>query len=255
MTQTAAILLTGGRIKDKERAEWSSLLPAGCNNRVMVDLAGKPMFQYVADAIRDADIKLIIAGDVPYDGNFTRVDAGTSLVDTLLNGIAALPASVNQVLVITADIPFITASGIRAILGKAPTADFVYTIIPMDVCRTRFPAAKRTALRTAEGEFTGGNIVLINPQFVRSNEAVILESFNRRKDVLALAKLLGPAVIIRLLLSRVAPTLLPISALEGAVSRIVGNATVRALVVDDPAVGTDIDSASDVAMARQVLGK
>jgi hypothetical protein len=51
------------------------------------------------------------------------------------------------------------------------------------------------------------------------------------------------------------PALLPIDALERAVSRLVGNATVKALVVNDAAVGTDIDSASDVAMARKVLGK
>jgi hypothetical protein len=39
------------------------------------------------------------------------------------------------------------------------------------------------------------------------------------------------------------------------VSRLVGNAAVKALIVEDAAVGTDIDSAPDVAMARKVLGK
>jgi len=255
MTQTAAILLAGGRIKDKERQEWQDLLPAGCDNRVMVDIAGKPMYRYVVDATRNADIQLVIAGDVPYDGAHIRVSAGQSLVDTLLSGIAALPPAITQVLVLTADIPFITAASIESILKNAPDADFVYTIIPMDVCKAAFPDAKRTSLKTAQGEFTGGNIVLINPEFVRKNEAVIRESFERRKDVLALAKLLGPAVIFRLLFSRLFPSLLPINALESAVSRLVGNATVKALVVEDAAVGTDIDSATDVAMARKVLGK
>jgi CTP:molybdopterin cytidylyltransferase MocA len=255
MTQTAAILLAGGRIKAKDQAEWQDLLPTGCDNRVMVDIAGKPMYRYVIDATRDADIQLVIAGDVPYDGAHIRVDAGDSLVDTLLNGIAALPPAISQVLVLTADIPFITATSIDAILKNAPNADFVYTIIPMDICKASFPDAERTSLKTAEGEFTGGNIVLINPDFVRNNEAVIRESFERRKDVLALGKLLGLDVIFRLLLSRLFPSLLPINALESAVSRLVGNASVKALVVTDAAVGTDIDSASDVAMARKVLGK
>ncbi len=255
MTSTAAILLAGGRIKAKDRAEWQGLLPSGCDNRVMVDIAGKPMYHYVIDAIRGAAIQLVIAGDVPFDGNHIRVAGGDSLVDTLLNGIAALPPAVSQVLVLTADIPFLTSASIAAILQSAPNADFVYTIIPMDTCRAAFPDAKRTSLKTADGEFTGGNIVLINPEFVRKNEAVIRESFERRKDVLALGKLLGPDVIFRLLLSRMFPALLPIDALERAVSRLVGNATVKAMVVNDAAVGTDIDSASDVAMARKVLGK
>lgn len=254
MTKIAAILLAGGRIKAKDRDAWQSLLPTGCDNRVLVEIAGKPMYRYVADAIRAADIELVIAGDVPFDAPHVRVDAGASLVDTLLNGIAALPPDVTQVLVLTADIPFITATSIKTILANAPVADFVYTVIPMEICRAAFPDAKRTSLKTADGEFTGGNIVLINPEFVRKNEAVIRESFERRKNVFALGKLLGPDVILRLLLSRIFPGLLRVSILEQAVSRLVGNASVRALIVNDAAVGTDVDSASDVTMARKVLG-
>ena len=159
MTSTAAILLAGGRIKAKDRAEWQSLLPSGSDNRVMVDIAGKPMYRYVIDAIRGADIQLVIAGDVPFDGNHIRVDGGDSLVDTLLNGIAALPPAVSQVLVVTADIPFLTSAGIAAILQSAPNADFVYTIIPMDTCRAAFPDAKRTSLKTADGELIGAQRV------------------------------------------------------------------------------------------------
>ncbi|MFM7187527.1 MAG: NTP transferase domain-containing protein [Armatimonadota bacterium] len=255
MTKTAAILLAGGRIKTKDRDAWQSLLPSDCDNRVLVDIAGKPMYRYVTDALQSAGLELVIAGDVPFDGPHVRVDAGASLVDTLLNGVSALPPDVEMVLVVTADIPFVTASDISAILASAPNADFVYTVIPMDVCRATFPDAKRTSLRTADGEFTGGNIVLINPEFVRNNEAVIRESFERRKDVLGLGKLLGPDVIVRLLLSRLFPGLLRISILEQAVSRLVGHASVRALIVNDAAIGTDIDSASDVMMARKVLGK
>lgn len=255
MKKTAAILLAGGRIKAKDRHEWNELLPTGCDNRVLVELHGKPMYRYVADAIHDAGIRLVIAGDVAFDGPHVRVDAGSSLVDTLLNGIAATPPDITQVLILTADIPFITSRGIHSILQSAPAADFVYTIIPMDICKATFPDAKRTSLKTAEGEFTGGNVVLINPDFVRKNEAVIRESFERRKDVVALGKLLGPSIILRLLASRIVPALLPIDALERAVSRLVGNATVKALIVEDAAVGTDIDSAPDVAMARKVLGK
>jgi len=255
MTKTAAILLAGGRIKAKDRDAWQSLLPTGCDNRVLVEIAGKPMYRYVADAIQSAGVELVIAGDVPFDGPHVRVDSGAFLVDTLLNGIAALPPDVTQVLVLTADIPFITPTSIKTILANAPIADFVYTVIPMEICRAAFPDAKRTSLKTSDGEFTGGNIVLINPEFVRKNEAVIRESFERRKDVLALGKLLGPDVILRLLFSRIFPGLLRVSILEQAVSRLVGNASVRALIVNDAAVGTDIDSAADVTMARKVLGK
>ncbi|MFM2222620.1 MAG: hypothetical protein RLZZ78_877, partial [Armatimonadota bacterium] len=102
MKKTAAILLAGGRIKAKYRHEWNELLPTGCDNRVLVDLDGKPMYRFVADAIHDAGIQLVIAGDVAFDGPHVRVDAGLSLVDTLLNGIAAIPPDITQVLVLTA---------------------------------------------------------------------------------------------------------------------------------------------------------
>ena len=62
MTKTAAILLAGGRIKAKDRDTWQSLLPTGCDNRVLVEIAGKPMYRYVADAQQSAGLQLLIVG-------------------------------------------------------------------------------------------------------------------------------------------------------------------------------------------------
>lgn len=253
MIKTTAIILAGGSIKEKDLVKWQSFLPDGVLSRALIPLCGKSMLFHVAKAVQETGLPLIIAGGVPCEIPHIAVSGGASLVDTLIEGIAQIDSDVERVLIITADIPFIRAEHIHNLLLNAPVADFVYPIIPIHACKLAFPQMKRTALITREGEFTGGNMVLLNPGFVRTNEQTIRLSFDRRKDVVALARLLGAEVILRLILARFHPALLPIYTIEQAVSRLVGGASVRAMIVTDPEVGTDIDTPEDLVLAQKMF--
>lgn len=197
--------------------------------------------------------RILLAGEVPLLPGCLPVSGGESMVDTLLKGVAALGPQETRLLVVTADIPFLTPDAITALLKEAPDADFVYTIIPAALCQAAFPEMRRTTLRIAEGEFTGGNVVLLNPAFLRTSEAVVRKAYALRKNVPGLAALLGPTTILRLLASRLAPTLLTLPQLEAAVSRLLGGARARALVSPFPGVGADVDHPEDVALARKYL--
>lgn len=249
---TAALILAGGTIRSDRRDQWSGLLDPGVWNPALARLGDKSLLERVAGVLTDSvDGRVLVAGDVPVPAGCDPVAGGETMVDTLLSGIAALAPKENRLLVATADIPFLTPESVRHFLSNAPDADFVYSIVPAGLCADALPGMSRTTLRTAEGVFTGGNIVLVDPEFVRSNEGRIRDAYARRKDVVALARLLGPGIVLRLLASRVWPAALPISALESAVGRLVSGAQVRAFPATHFGIGSDIDRPDDLRLARQ----
>lgn len=254
--QVAALILAGGTIKPD-----MAPVAGGVQNRALIDLNGRPMLDYVVEAVRgglaQAGVagRLLVAGDVPTPPGAVAIAGGTSLVDTLLAGVATLHSNETRLLVATADIPFLTPPAVADFVARACAlegAQFVFPIVEAARCRTEFPEMKRTTLRIAEGEFTGGNLVLLNPRFARENEAVIRAAWNRRKSVPGLAALLGPGILFRLLVSRFFPNLLSITPIEGAVSRAIGGKA-RALITPFAEIGSDVDHSGDVEIARRRL--
>lgn len=253
----AALVLAGGQVKEKDVPHWEPMLPAGTRNRALLELVGKPMYAHVVGVLQATPGigRILLAGEVPLLPGCLPVAGGESMVDTLLNGVATLTSEETRLLVVTADIPFLTPEALSYFLQRAPDADFVYTIIPAALCQEAFPEMRRTTLRIAEGEFTGGNVVLLNPSFLRTSEVAIRKAYALRKNVPGLAALLGPATIFRLLASRAVPQLLSLPQLEGAVSRLLAGASARAVVTPFPGVGADVDHPEDVARVRAYLAR
>lgn len=253
----AALILAGGTVSPEMQA-----VAEGATNRALIPVAGRPMLDYVLEALRGGferagtQGRILIAGEIPPVPGCDSVPGGASLVDTLLSGASALRPDETRLLVSTADIPFLTAEAVADLLQKADElgpADFVYPIVEAARCRERFPGMKRTTLRIAEGEFTGGNLVLIDPGFLRRQEGLLRAAYARRKSVTGLAGMLGPSLFLRLLGSRIAPSLLTIAHVEAAVSRALGGARVRAIISPRPEIGTDVDRPEDVITARNLL--
>ena len=92
--------------------------------------------------------------------------------------------------------------------------------------------------------------MVLNPEFLRTKAAVVRHAYALRKNVPGLAALLGPATILRLLVSRIAPALLTLPQLEAAVSRLLGGATARAIPTTHAGIGADVDHPEDVALVR-----
>jgi len=252
-----ALVLAGGQVKEKYAASWEPFLPKGTRNRALLELGGKAMYQRVVEVLQATPEvgRILLAGEVPPLSGCESIAGGESMVDTLLSGVAALGTEETRLLVVTADIPFLTPEAVQALLQDAPEADFVYTIIPAGLCQTAFPEMRRTTLKLAEGEFTGGNVVLLNPAFLRTSEAAVRKAYALRKNVPGLAALLGPSTILRLLVSRAVPQVLNLPLLEAAVSRLLQGARARAVVSPFPGVGADVDHPEDVPLVRRYLAE
>ena len=259
MSETAALILAGGKNKPPMQEACG-----GEENRALVDLNGRTMLSYVVEAVQSGLAqtgggRVLVAGDVPTPPNCVPVAGGSSLVDTLLSGVACLMPSETRLLVVTADIPFLTGDAVADFLHRAralgPDVPFVWPIIGAGDCAAKFPDMKRTLLRIKEGTFTGGNIALLDPAFLAEKEAVLRAAYARRKSVPALAQMLGGDLLLRLFVSRFAPQSLPIAYLEKSVGRVLGGITVRAVVTPYAEIGADVDRPEDVVLARAWLKK
>ncbi len=224
----------------------------------LIELAGRPMGQWVLHALRESGR----IGRVAYVGPLSpdmkalidvRVTDRGTLIANLEAGVAALRESGNvpqlRVMVITADVPMLTGQMLRDVLDAAPAMSLVYPIVEKAVCEAAYPGVKRTYAKLKDGAFTGGNLFLLDPaligQFLPRLKAVL----DARKQPLKLAGIIGPGMLVRMLLGQ-----LRIAELERRVSTILGT-PVQALITPHAAVGTDVDKEEDLVLAEVALSK
>ncbi|MBC7807755.1 MAG: hypothetical protein H7145_16605 [Akkermansiaceae bacterium] len=256
----AALVLAGGTLPPE-------LVPFadGATNRALIRVGpgGETMLDLVVGAVRSGMRshdggagRILVAGDVPLPAGCVAVSGGKSLVETMMNGAKALRADETSLLIATADAPFLTGEAIADFLALSDAVQptpFTFPIIDAVRCLAAFPGMKRTKLRIAEGEFTGGNLALLNPEFLRSSEAAIRDAYANRKDIFGLARMLGGEIIARLVLSRMVPSLLGIRHIEAAVGSLLHSSNPRAVITSFPEIGADVDRAEDISIARQIL--
>jgi 2-phospho-L-lactate guanylyltransferase (CobY/MobA/RfbA family) len=229
--------------------------PQGYNSRAMIELGGKSMLQWVVDAVGGAPSvgKIAAIGNVNAEGLDLVLEPGKNLVENIKRGIDALGIG-EYILVVSSDIPLVTSEAVEDFLQRAmlQKADMVYPILSKSDCEAKYPGLKRTYLRTADGVFTGGNMVLLKPDFVERNWDNIMNAYLARKQVLKLARMIGLGILIRAAFAPIFPGALTVSMLEDAASRMLG-AKIAAVVSPYPEIGEDVDKPSDLEAVRKIL--
>jgi 2-phospho-L-lactate guanylyltransferase (CobY/MobA/RfbA family) len=250
-----AVVLAGG-INDQAMRDAT-----GVENRAMVELApGKTMLDFVLGAVKGAPsiTNVVVVGDIPDSPDYTRLPSSLSFLENLIQGIQSLPPEIDRALIVTSDIPFISSEAIDdfVIRALAADADLCYPIIPMEIYRKEFAALKRTTLKLSEGEFTGGNIMLMSCDYIKNHQETILQAYGARKDVLKLGSMLGWGLLLRIIVSQIiAPKSLDIASLENGVSNVLGHgAKAKAVITQFASLGTDVDKPNDVIEAKRILG-
>lgn len=250
MTQTIwnAVVLGSGDAGDPLAAAH------GVSVKPLISLGGQPMAAYVLQALQGSGV----VAQVAYVGPTTpmldrwidqRVTDRGSLLGNLEAGLAALPTpQETKIVVVTADIPLLSAQEVRDILAAAPAdAGVVYPIVRREDCEAAYPGIKRTYARLSDGTFTGGNLFIVDSKVVTQFLPRLREVLAARKSPLKLASIVGLSTAVRLVLGH-----LSIAELEQKVSQIL-QVKARALISPYPAVGTDIDKESDLELAKRML--
>lgn len=221
---------------------------AGVASKGLVPLSGKPMAAYVLEALgASTQVATVVyvgasEGLQPYLKAATCVPAGRRLTDSLSLGLgAALTHQPEKILLLSADIPWLTKESVDILVTSAPEADLVYPVIPRAASEAQFPNQNRTYFRLQDGQFTGGNIGLVAPGIIPNLLLFVGRIYQGRKNPAVMGGILGLDIVFKLVTGRSSLT-----ELERRISSKVG-ANARSFITEDARLGADIDKPEHLA--------
>jgi len=224
----------------------------------MVDVAGKPMVQWVLDALSGASaVDRVVVSGLSADAGVTCAKPSTFIPDqgTMLDNIKAglrrvleFDPAARHALVVSSDIPGITSAMVdwRAQRVAEAGGDLDYAVIERSVMEKRYPGSKRSYTRLKDAEVCGGDLNAVRPALA-TDEGVWERLIAARKNALKQAALLGFDILALLLMGR-----LSLADAEVKVSKRLG---INGKVCLSPyaEIGMDVDKPHQLEIMRQDL--
>lgn len=241
--RVVAVVLGGGNRHD------ALAVHAGVEAKGLVPFKGKPLGLHVLEALHHCPLvrsSVYVGSITPIMQPFVKqvIPSGVSFAESMKAGFEAasqLTTDNQRLLLVTADLPWLTSSALEEFITASPAADIVYPVVRREDALEQFPEQKRTFVRLKEGVFTGGNLLLLTTASVSKLLPFVERAYNARKNPVALAALVGSRTLLRLLLGR-----LSLHDLEARVSQLVG-ASAQVFIAKDACVGADVDKPAHLA--------
>jgi CTP:molybdopterin cytidylyltransferase MocA len=193
-----AIVLAGGKSLDDPLAE----LTKG-ELKSMLKIAGKPMVQWVLDAISGSkliDTVVMIGIEDASSLSCSKPmlpmpDAG-SLIENIQQAsskLAALHPQETHVVSFSADIPAITADIIDHLVSiyQKGEYDVYYGVVNRQVMEKKYPASKRTYIKFKNEEVCGGDLNAFSKKAALAPNALWKHLIRTRKNPLKQAAIIG----------------------------------------------------------------
>jgi len=231
--------------------------------KATVDVAGKPMVQWVLDALSDAKTvdNVVVVGLTEKNGvkcskNMYFISNQGKMVENLRAGarkVQEINPLAEYVLIIASDIPGITGEMVDWVVNTDMQSklDVYYHLIQREVMEKRYPGSKRTWTHLKDMEVCGGdvNIGRISLILGSENKDMWDKITDARKSPLKQAALIGFGTALRLLTGRLS--------LEKAETSIMDrlNITGKAIVCPYAEVGMDVDKLFQLEIMREDLTK
>lgn len=242
-----AVVLAGGD---------GAVLDPACRFKGLLPIAGKPMVEWVLDALNASEMVNEVAVVVPtaenlgawVDRTAKLVVSDASFIDNMLAGVGAFRSD-RPVLLVTGDIPALTAAAIDDFVRKSLStgAHATYPLIREADMLQQFPGSARTFVKLADGKVTGGNMMLVDPVLLGQNREIGGKVFATRKNPVAMARVIGMRFVVRLLLGK-----LTVAEVEAKIGDLVGGRG-AAVYTSEASIGADVDKPVDVIVAERVL--
>ncbi len=249
-----AIILAGGASEDDPLAELAKGKP-----KSLIPIAGKPMVQWVLDAISNAPsidtvalIGLEDASQLKCSKPMISLPDLGSLMANIQQGARTfqeLHPEETHILSISADIPAITGEIVEAMLKEYAgfQYDIFYSVVSREVMEKRFPGSKRTYIKVKDGEFCGGDLNCYSKRAALDPVGVWKDLIRLRKNPLKQAALIGFDTLLLLLLHQVTLA----QAAERVCRRL--GITGKALKVPFAEIGMDVDKPFQFDMVQADL--
>lgn len=230
---------------------------SGLAHKAMLELGGRAVVNRVVEALRAAqlvgEVVVVTAPDSPVqdllvEGTTWVESAGESYVDTIMAGLQ-YHKDYQEALLVTGDLPLLTAEAVDHFVAEAldSGAELCYSMVSAERADSLYGTTSHSAVRLRDGTFTGGNVALVNRQFVERQGERLKRAFASRKNPIRLARLLGGRFIFRYLLGR-----LTVADIVQRARQILG---CEVMVVNSPypEISFDVDKPDHIAIARQHL--
>jgi GTP:adenosylcobinamide-phosphate guanylyltransferase len=253
-------IVTAGGIPLPEESLYSETKG---HNKALLDIAGKPMIQWVLDALSGAKTidNVIIVGLTEKAGLSCRkpvhyISNQGRMLDNFRAGVnksLELGTTYKHVLFVSADIPAISPEMVDWVVKTALKTDddIYYNIIQREVMEKRFPESKRTYTRLKDMDVCGGDMnVARSKMVVTETENGLWEKIsNARKSPLKQAALIGFDTLFLLLFRQLS--------LEKAAEKICKKLDITGQVIVCPyaEAGMDVDKPHQLEIMRKDFKK
>jgi GTP:adenosylcobinamide-phosphate guanylyltransferase len=249
-------IVTAGGIPQPDEPLYSFTLGG---YKAMLDIAGKPMIQWVLDALADAtEVERVVVIGLPDDAPIkcnklaANIPNQGEMLKNIQGGVQKvleLNPTAHHVLLVSSDIPAITGKSVDWVVRNAMQTDddIYYNVISREVMEARYPTSKRSYTHLKDIEVCGGDMNVIRAVTVTENDAIWAKIIAARKNVFKQAALIGYDTLLLLLLRQLT--------LESAVKTVASRLHIsgRAIICPYAEVGMDIDKPHQLEIIRRDL--
>ena len=232
------------------------------NSKALVDIAGKPMIQWILDALDQARTidRIVIVGLTEKSGISSKkpvsyVSNQGKMIENLKAGaekVLEVNPKAKYALIVSSDIPAITGEMVDWVVNTSMQTqrDVYYNVIQREVMEERFPGCKRTWTKLKDMEVCGGDMNVGRLGMIVDDDRDIWNKItDSRKNPLKQAALIGFGTALSLLFGQ-----LTLQKAEESIMKKLG-ITGRAMVCPYAEVGMDVDKLFQLEIMREDLGK
>ena len=180
------------------------------SSKALIDVAGKPMVQWVLDALGEAASvdNVILIGVSPKSG--LTCSKPIHYISNQGRMLANIVAGVNKsieldrkseyVLIVSSDIPALKGGMVDWLVDTCMQTkdDLYYGICPQDVMETRFPESKRTYTKLKDMQVCGADMNIIHVSMATTHLDIWEQLIGSRKSPLRSAAVIGFDILFKL---------------------------------------------------------
>lgn len=231
------------------------------DSKALIDIAGKPMIQWVLDALGDAKLvdNVIVIGLSPKSGVTCKKpmhfvsNQGRMLANIVagVNKSLELDRKSKYVLLVSSDIPTLKAEMVDWLVETCMQTkdDLYYGVCTREVMEGRFPDSKRTYTKLKDMEVCGADINISHVRMATEHLDLWESLIGTRKNPLKQASIIGLDTFFKVFTRSIA--------LEELVEKVCGRIGIKGRAIQWPYAEAcmDVDKPRQLEMMREDLAK
>jgi GTP:adenosylcobinamide-phosphate guanylyltransferase len=227
--------------------------------KALIDIAGKPMVQWVLDALSEAKNvdNVVVIGLTAKSGLkcskpvYYLSNQGRMLANIVagVEKVLELDRKAEYVLIVSSDIPAVRSEHIDWLIETAMQTqdDIYYGVCPREVMEERYPESHRTYTRLKDMQICGADMNIAHVSMATEHLDMWEELIGNRKDPLKQAATIGWGTLLMLLTGRLT--------LDEAVQRVTERIGIsgRAIIWEHAEPCMDVDKPHQLEIMREDL--